>query len=71
MNFHPTILSHAAFIDQPHSMQQLWQVIALIEEKAAEAVERQRVRLPRTDAFKVLADPDQVRPVRGCPLAHH
>ena len=51
MNFHPNVLGHASFIERPHSLQQLWQVVALIEEKAAVTLERQRVRLPRTDAY--------------------
>jgi hypothetical protein len=33
MNFHPDILSQAAFLDRPRSHKQLHQVIGLIEEK--------------------------------------
>ena len=50
MNFHPKILSHAAFIDRPRSLKELYQVVALVEEKVVVAQERQRLRSLRTDA---------------------
>jgi hypothetical protein len=42
MNFHPYILSQAAFLDRPRSHKQLCQVIGLIEEKFSVLKERQR-----------------------------
>jgi hypothetical protein len=45
MNFHPSILAHAAFVDKPCSLKELQRVVGLIEEKSAVAKERQRVEL--------------------------
>jgi hypothetical protein len=42
MNFHPSILAHAAFLDRPRSREELHKVVCLIEEKSAVANERQR-----------------------------
>ena len=50
MNFHPRILSQTAFIDRPRSLKELYQAVALIEEKVVVAQERQRLRSLRTDA---------------------
>ena len=50
MNFHPKILSHAAFIDRPRSLKELYKVVALVEKKVVVAQERQRLRSLRTDA---------------------
>jgi hypothetical protein len=46
MNFHPGILAHAAFLDKPRSLKDLYRVVGLIEEKFAVAKERQRVEKP-------------------------
>jgi hypothetical protein len=43
MNFHPSILSQAAFLDRPKSCLDLDRIIGLMEEKSAVARERQRV----------------------------
>jgi hypothetical protein len=43
MNFHPSILSQAAFIDRPKSRLDLDKIIGLMEEKSAVVRERQRV----------------------------
>jgi len=45
MNFHPSILAHAAFLDKPRSLKELYRVVGLIE-KFAVAKERQRVQKP-------------------------
>ena len=49
MNFHPSVLSHAAFIDRPRSLKELYQVVGLLEEKVAITKERQRLCSPPTD----------------------
>ena len=41
MNFHPDILSQAAFLDRPRSCKQLYKVIGLIEEMFSVLKERQ------------------------------
>jgi len=41
MNFHPSILAHAAFLDKPRSLKELYRVVGLIEQKFAVAKERQ------------------------------
>jgi hypothetical protein len=33
MNLHPSVLAHAAFLDRPHSQQDVGSVIGLIEER--------------------------------------
>jgi hypothetical protein len=43
MNFHASILAHAAFVEKPCSLKELQRVVELIEEKFAVAKERQRV----------------------------
>jgi hypothetical protein len=39
MNFHPNILAHAAFIDRPRTLKELYQVVGIVEEKLAVARE--------------------------------
>jgi len=45
MNFHSSILTHAAFINKPVSLTELHRVVGVIEEKSAVAKERERVEL--------------------------
>jgi hypothetical protein len=40
MNLHPSILAHSAFLERPHSRDQLYKVIDLIEEKISVAKAR-------------------------------
>jgi hypothetical protein len=35
MNLHPSVLAHAAFMDRPHSRQDLENIVGLIEEKVS------------------------------------
>ena len=44
MNFHPDILAHAAFIDRPRTIKELYQAVEFVEEKLAVAQERQRLQ---------------------------
>jgi hypothetical protein len=44
MNFRPNILTHAAFIDRPRTLKELYQVVGIVEEKLAVAQERQRLQ---------------------------
>ena len=44
MNLHPTILAHAAFLDKPHSRQELLDAIGLIEEKFSVLKEREKAQ---------------------------
>jgi len=44
MNFHPDILSHAAFLDQPRTRRELYRVIGQIEERFSIQEERDRLR---------------------------
>jgi hypothetical protein len=49
MNFHPSVLNHAAFVDRPRPLKELYQVVGIIEEKLAVAQERQRLQLLSTN----------------------
>jgi hypothetical protein len=42
MNFHPSVLAQAAFLDKPRSLMELYSVVGLIEEKFSVAEERRR-----------------------------
>jgi hypothetical protein len=42
MNLHPTILAHAAFVDRPHSREQLYNVIEIMKERSSVTAERKR-----------------------------
>jgi hypothetical protein len=44
MNFHPSILAHATFLERPRSRKELLRVVGLIEERAAIVKERERER---------------------------
>jgi hypothetical protein len=46
MNFHPSILVQAAFLDKPRSLKELYRVVGLIEEEFAVAKEWKRVEEP-------------------------
>jgi len=46
MNFHPSILARAAFLDKPRSLKELYRMVGLIEEKFSVAKERERVEKP-------------------------
>jgi hypothetical protein len=46
MNFHPNILAHAAFIDRPSTLREMYQAIGSVEEKLSMVQERQRLQLP-------------------------
>ena len=46
MNFHPSVLGHAAFVDRPCTLKELYQVVGIVEEKLAVAQERQRLQPP-------------------------
>jgi hypothetical protein len=35
MNLHPDVLAQAAFLERPHSLTELYNVVGLIEEKIA------------------------------------
>ena len=60
MNFHPSVIAYAAFVDKPSSLKELQRVVGLIEEKSAVANERRRVEL---DARPVGANPSSVHVV--------
>ena len=47
MNLHPRVLSQAAVLDRPRSLQELYGVVTVIEEKCAVANEGRRVRQDR------------------------
>jgi hypothetical protein len=49
MNFHPSVLNHAAFVDRLRTIKELYQVVGIVEEKFAVAQERQRLESPSTD----------------------
>jgi hypothetical protein len=55
MNFHPEVAAQAAFLNRPSSLKELYQVVGLVEERAAVAEERRRMHEP-TRA------PDRTRP---------
>jgi hypothetical protein len=40
MNFHPSVLAHAAFLDKSRSLKELYNVVGLIEEKLSVAKRR-------------------------------
>jgi hypothetical protein len=44
MNLHPSVLAQAAFLDRPHSRDQLYSAVGLMEEKFSVLRERQRVQ---------------------------
>jgi hypothetical protein len=44
MNFHPDIAAQAAFLNTPSSLKELYQVVGLIEERAAVVEERRKMR---------------------------
>jgi hypothetical protein len=70
MNFHPSILAHAAFVEKPCSLKERQRVVGLIEEKFAVAKERQRVEL---DARLIDANKTSFRgaPVRPPDMLRH
>jgi hypothetical protein len=43
MNFHPSILEHAVFVDKPRTVKELYRAIGVLEEKSAVAKERRRI----------------------------
>jgi hypothetical protein len=43
MNFHPSVLAQAAFLDKPRSLKELYNVVGLIEEKFSVAGEQRRM----------------------------
>jgi hypothetical protein len=55
MNFHPEIAAQAAFLNRPYSLKELYQVVGLVEERAAVAEECPRMHEP---TFA----PDRARP---------
>jgi hypothetical protein len=55
MNFHPEVAAQAAFLNRPSSLKELYQLVGLVEERAAIAEERRRMHEP-TRA------PDRARP---------
>jgi hypothetical protein len=55
MNFHPDIAAQAAFFNRLSSLKELYQVLSLIEERAAVAEERRKIREP-------IRAPDRARP---------
>jgi hypothetical protein len=60
MNFHPSILAHATFLERPRSRKELLRVVGLIEERAAivkgvRERERERSRPPVSRVGKVPA----------------
>jgi hypothetical protein len=46
MNFHPSILANATLMDRPRSLQDLYRVVGLIEERLAVVRERRRINEP-------------------------
>jgi hypothetical protein len=70
MNFHPSILAHAAFVEKPCSLKELQRVVGLIKEKFVVAKERQRVELDARliDTNKTSSRGAPVRPL--CVLRH-
>jgi len=46
MNFHPSILAHAAFLVKPRSLKEMYHIVGLIEEKFRVLKERQRMEWP-------------------------
>ena len=61
MNLDPVILSHAAFLDRPRCIKDLYRVVCLIEEKIS--VSRERLRAD--------PDPKRERGGRGKPRDEH
>jgi hypothetical protein len=66
MNFHPNNLAHAAFIDRPRTLKELYQVVGIVEEKHAVAQERQRLQSPSTGAHNPRCAP-RSGPARAVP----
>ena len=66
MNFHPSVLSHAAFSDRPCTLKELYQAVGIVEEKLAVAQERQRLQPPRVNIGNP-RDVPRSGPVRAVP----
>ena len=66
MNFQPSVLSHAAFVDRPCTLKELYKEVGIVEEKLAVAQERQRLQLPYVNIGNPMGVPCS-GPVRAAP----
>ena len=68
MNFHPEVLSQAAFLDKPRTRRDLYRVVGLIEERFS--VRQERVRTGQ-GADRVSERGGTPRPLPAMPHAGH